>query len=89
MIEYVNTKYKLFRAHGIPTSQHTYQYYLTGKRLNVGFVLEVPILTKDSRKFVWNNWHTFVNGEFCSAHDDNTYKDLNSILPCPLTKALF
>jgi len=34
MTKYVNRKYDLFRAHFIPTSQYTYQYYLTGKRLN-------------------------------------------------------
>ena len=34
MTKYVNRKYYLFRAHFIPTSQYTYQYYLTGKRLN-------------------------------------------------------
>ena len=50
---------------------------------------EVPILTKVSPKFVWkNNRNIFVYGEFCSAHDDNTYKDFIGVLPCLLTKAI-
>ena len=61
---------------------------LDWKRLIVGFVLEVPILTKDSPNIVWNGRHSFVNDEFCSALDDNTYKDFIAIYLAPLLRQL-
>ena len=50
--------------------------------------MEVPILTKDSPNIVWNGRHSFVNDEFFSALDDNTYKDFIAIYLAPLLRQL-
>ena len=72
---------QLLLAHFIPTSQYTYQYYMTGICLHWGICSEAPILTKVSSKFVWeNNRNAYLKDDF-SANDDNTYKILPFTLP--------
>ena len=81
IINEICKQWQLLLAHFIPTSQYTYQYYMTGISLHWGICSEAPILTKLSSKFVWeNNRNAYLKDDF-SANDDNTYKILPFTLP--------